>query len=83
MSITQEREQIAALLSKIIVDDEFRGAFEADPAAAIAASGITLSADATEKIVRSSELVPSVLAHMEGTDEVGKFFFFFAVTDDE
>ena len=75
-SIDEEREQIAALLRKIIVDDEFRNSFRADPRTAIAASGVPLSAEAADKIVRSQELAPSVMAHMEGTEEVSKFFFF-------
>ena len=80
--IANERQQVAALLSKIVVDDEYRRAFEADPRAAIAKSGIPLSKEATDKIVSSVELVPSVLAHMEGSDEIAKFVFFARVIDD-
>lgn len=78
----QEREQVAALLRKVVVDDEYRRAFEADPRAAIASSGIPLSKEATDQIVSSVELVPSVLAHMEGTEEISKVFFFAKVIDD-
>jgi hypothetical protein len=81
-NIKQEREQVAALLRKFVVDDEFRHAFEADPRAAIAGSGLPLSAEATDQIVASASSVPSVLAHMEGTEEISKFFFYAKVVDD-
>lgn len=77
-----EREQVAQLLSKIIVDEDFRNAFRADPRAAIASSGVPLSAEAADKIVHSSELAPSVLAHMEGTEDISKFFFFALAYDE-
>lgn len=81
MSQQDEREQIAALLRKIVVDDEFRNSFEADPRAAIARSGVSLSTESVNKLVSSIELVPSVLAHMEDTDEVSKFFFYAKVVE--
>jgi len=77
-----EREQLAALLRRIVVDDTFRNAFEADPRATIASSGIDLSAAAVEKILASVELVPSVMAHMEGTEDISKAIFFAKVIDD-
>jgi hypothetical protein len=78
----EEREQIAALLRLVIVDSEFRSAFNADPQAAIAGSGVKLSSQAVEQIVASADQVPSVLAHMEGTDGIAKFIFFAKVIDD-
>jgi putative modified peptide len=77
-----EREQLAALLRKVIVDDDFRNSFEADPRAAIARSGIALSQEASDKLVQSVELVPSVMAHMEGTEDVSKAFFYAKVVED-
>lgn len=81
MSQQDEREQIAALLRKIVVDDEFRNSFEADPRAAINSSGIGLSREAVDKLVSSVELVPSVLAHMEDGEEVSKIIFFAKVIE--
>jgi hypothetical protein len=81
MSQQNEREQIATLLRKIIIDDEFRTSFEADPRQAIGRSGVSLSADAVDKLVSTVELVPSVLAHLDDTDDVSKFFFFSKVVE--
>lgn len=78
----EEREQIAALLRQVIVDTEFRNAFEADPRAAITSSGISLSPQAVDKIVESADRVPAVTAHMEGTDNISKVFFFAKVIDE-
>jgi hypothetical protein len=78
----EEREQIAALLRQVIVDTQFRHAFEADPRTAIASSGISLSPQAVDKIVESADRVPAVTAHMEGTDNISKVFFFAKVIDE-
>jgi hypothetical protein len=78
----EEREQVAALLRLVIVDSEFRNAFDADPRAAIANSGVKLSSQAVEQIVASADQVPAVLAHMEGTDGISKFIFFAKVIED-
>ncbi len=81
-SIDAEREQLAALLRKVIVDNEFRNSFEADPRTAIAGSGIALSPEAADKLVHSVELVPSVMAHMDGTEDISKAFFYAKVIED-
>ena len=65
MSQQNEREQVAALLSKIIIDEEFRNAFEADPRQAVIQSGVSLSPEAVDTLVSTIELVPSVLAHSD------------------
>lgn len=81
-SISAERQQIAALLRKVIVDEEFRNSFEADPRTAVAASGIAMSPEASEKLMKSLDLIPSVLAHMEGTEDIAKVFVFAKVIED-
>jgi hypothetical protein len=78
----EEREQIATLLRQVIVDTKFRNAFDADPREAIVSSGISLSPQTIDKIVEGAERVPAVTAHMEGTGEISKIFFFAKVIDE-
>jgi hypothetical protein len=70
-----DREQIAELMRRVVADSEFRQAFEADPRAAIASSGIALAPQTVEKVAASIGLVPSVAFHTDAED-VSAFFFF-------
>ena len=76
-SIDGEREQVAELLRKVVIDEEFRNLFRADPRSAILSSGVPLTAEAVDQIVRTADLAPSVMAHMEEAEEVAKCIFFF------
>jgi len=70
-----DREQIAELMRRVVADSEFRQAFETDPRAAIASSGIALAPETVEKVAASIGLVPSVAFHTDAED-VSAFFFF-------
>jgi hypothetical protein len=70
-----DRDQIAELMRKVVADSEFRLAFEADPRAAIASSGIALAPQTVEQVAASVGLVPSVAFHTDASD-VSAFFFF-------
>jgi hypothetical protein len=70
-----DRDQIAELMRRVVADGEFRLAFEADPRAAIASSGITLAPQTVEQVAASVGLVPSVAFHTDASD-VSAFFFF-------
>jgi hypothetical protein len=59
----------------VVADSEFRQAFEADPRAAIASSGIALAPQTVEQVAASIGLVPSVAFHTDAED-VSAFFFF-------
>jgi putative modified peptide len=59
----QERDQISALLQRVVTDGEFRQLFEADPANAIESSGIGFSSTAVTRIVEGMDLLPAVTAH--------------------
>jgi hypothetical protein len=82
-NIDGEREQVADLLRRIVVDDEFRNLFRADPRGAIAGSGISLSAQAVDQIVQTADLGPSVMAHMAKVEESAKCVSFFYVAVDD
>ena len=70
-----DREQIAELLSRVVADLEFRHAFEADPRAAIASSGIALAPRTVEQLAESANLVPSVAFHTDASDISAIIFF--------
>jgi hypothetical protein len=70
-----DRDQIAELMRRVVADSEFRLAFEADPRAAIASSGIALAPQTVEQVAASVGLVPSVAFHTDASD-VSAFFFF-------
>jgi|HubBroStandDraft_2_1064218.scaffolds.fasta_scaffold678983_1 hypothetical protein len=74
-SEVKDRQQIAELMRKVVADSEFRQAFQTDPRAAIASSGIELAPQTIEQVSASVSLVPSVAFHTDASD-VSAFFFF-------
>ncbi len=60
-----DRIELATLARKVVSDPELRATFAADPNAAIECSGVTLSPEVREGVVRSAEQLVGITSDID------------------